>query len=149
MAFSIPVLDANDSLTEVVLTGETFFLHLGWNTESASWTLGINNALNEAVVEGIALVTDTPLLERYRASMHVPAGELVALTPDQRNSISRTALPLGIVALMYYEPDEVEALKNGTIYPCLSARSRPSRSSRHRNCAAYPHHVRHRKNRKR
>jgi hypothetical protein len=110
MAFSIPIIDANDSLTEVVLTGETFFLHLSWNTESASWTLGINNAKNEAVVAGIALVTDYPLLERYRTALPVPAGELVALTPDQRNSVSRTALPLGIVALMYYEPEEVEAL---------------------------------------
>ncbi|HEX3161155.1 MAG TPA: hypothetical protein VHQ92_01130 [Pseudolabrys sp.] len=109
MAFSIPIIDANDSLTEVVLTGETFFLHLSWNTESASWTLGINNARNEAVVAGIALVTDYTLLERYRTALPVPAGELVALTPDQRNSVSRTALPLGIVALMYYEPGELDA----------------------------------------
>lgn len=106
MAFSIPILDANDSLTEIDLTGETFFLRLSWNSESAAWTLGIHNALNEVVVAGIGLVPDSPLLERYRAAFDVPAGELVALTPDGRNLISRTALPLGIVSMMYYEPGE-------------------------------------------
>ena len=107
----IPVLDANDSLTEVVLDGETFFLHLSWNSEAELWTLAIENAYNEVIISGIAVVPDTPLLARYRHLL-VPAGELVALTPDRRDTISREALPSGDVALIYVEAEE---LANGTL----------------------------------
>jgi hypothetical protein len=37
----------------------------------------------------------------------MPAGELVARAPDRRDAISRTALPSGVVPLMYIEADEV------------------------------------------
>lgn len=107
----IPVLDANDSLTEVVLDDETFFLRLSWNSEGQFWTLGVENAYNEVIITGIALVPDTPLLARYRHLL-VPDGELFALTPDRRDTISREALPSGDVALVYLDAEEVI---NGTI----------------------------------
>ncbi|CAB3863478.1 hypothetical protein IPU70_08105 [Achromobacter sp. SD115] len=102
----IPVIDANDSLTEVELEGITYFLHLAWNSEAELWTLSIENAYNEVIVAGIGVVPDTPLLTRYR-HLAVPPGELVALAPDRRNTISREALPAGQVALAYVESAEV------------------------------------------
>lgn len=102
----IPILDANDSLTEVELDGATFFLGLSWNSEAERWTLSIENAYNEVVVAGIAVVPDTPLLALYR-HLAVPAGELVALAPDWRDAIDREALPAGKVALVYVEAAEV------------------------------------------
>ncbi|MBB2918337.1 phage baseplate plug family protein [Cupriavidus alkaliphilus] len=105
---TIRVLDTNDSLTEVVLDERTFFLHLSWNSEAELWSLAIENAYNELIIAGIALVPDTPLLDRFRY-LPVPAGELLVLTPDGRDSISREALPAGDVALVYIEADEVKS----------------------------------------
>lgn len=103
--FRIPVLDANDSLTEIVLDDETFFLRLSWNSEGELWTLSIENAHNDAIVDGIAVVPDTPLLQRYR-HLHVPAGDLVAVSPDLRDTIGREDLPSGDVALVYIPAQE-------------------------------------------
>ncbi len=107
----ISVLDANDSLTEVELDGVTYFLELSWNSEAELWALSIENAYNEVIVAGIAVVPDTPLLALYR-HLAVPAGELVALAPDRRESVSRAALPAGEVALIYIGEEE---LTDGTI----------------------------------
>lgn len=102
----IPVLDANDSLTEVELEGATYFLRLSWNSEALLWALSIENAYNEVIVAGIAVVPNTPLLAAYR-HLAVPAGEFVALAPDRRANISRTALPTGEVAFIYVDEQEV------------------------------------------
>lgn len=102
----IPVLDANDSLTEVELDGVTYFLQLSWNSEAELWALSIENAYNEVIVAGIAVVPGTPLLALYR-HLAVPAGELVALAPDRRESVSRAALPAGEVALIYIGEEEL------------------------------------------
>lgn len=98
--FAIPIIDANDSLSEVLLDGRTFFLQLSWNSEAALWTLAIENAYNELIVAGLALVPDTPLLSRYR-HLAVPAGELVIVAVDGRRAIDRAALPAGDAALIY------------------------------------------------
>lgn len=102
----ISVLDANDSLTEVELDGVTYFLQLSWNSEAELWALSIENAYNEVIVAGIAVVPDTPLLALYR-HLAVPAGELVALAPDRREIVSRAALPAGEVALIYIGEKEL------------------------------------------
>ena len=102
----IPVLDANDSLTEIELDGATYFVRLSWNSEAELWALSIENAYNELIVAGICVVPDTPLLAGYR-QLDVPAGELVALAPDRRNTVSRAALPAGEVALLYVNAEEI------------------------------------------
>lgn len=102
----ISVLDANDSLTEVELDGITYFLRLSWNSEAELWALSIENAYNEVIVAGIAVVPDTPLLGAYR-HLDVPAGELVALAPDRRNTVGREPLIAGDVVLIYVDAEEV------------------------------------------
>lgn len=102
----IPVLDANDSLTEIELDGATYFVRLSWNSEAELWALSIENAYNELIVAGICVVPDTPLLAGYR-HLDVPAGELVALAPDRRDTVSRAALPAGEVALLYVDAEEI------------------------------------------
>ncbi|CAB3637394.1 hypothetical protein CEY09_14885 [Achromobacter marplatensis] len=102
----IPIPDVNDSLTEVELDGVTYFLRLSWNSEAELWALSIENAYNELIVAGIAVVPGSPLLAGYR-HLTVPAGEMVALAPDRRDTISRDALPSGEVALIYVDAQEV------------------------------------------
>lgn len=102
----ILVPDANDSITEMELDGMTYFLRLSWNSEAQQWVLSIENAYNELIVAGIVVAPDTRLLAGYR-HLAVPAGELVALAPDRRDTISRAALPSSEVALFYVNADEV------------------------------------------
>lgn len=102
----IPVLNANDSLTEVELDGLTYFLRLSWNSEAELWVLSIENAYNEIIVAGIAVMPDTPLLGAYR-HLEVPAGELVALVPDRRNTVGRDALAAGDVVLIYVDAEDM------------------------------------------
>lgn len=108
---TIPILDANDSVTEVELDGMTCFLRLSWNSEAERWSLAIENAYNELIVAGLAVVPDTPLLARFR-HLPVPPGELVAVAPDRRDVIDRRALPAGDVELVYVEASE---LANGAL----------------------------------
>ena len=102
----IPVIDANDSLTEVELEGRTYFLRLSWNSEAELWVLGIENANNEIIIAGIALVVDTPLLSQYR-HLALPPGDFVALSSDGNEVISREDLPAGDVALIYLTAEDV------------------------------------------
>lgn len=100
------MLDANDSLTEVELDGLTYFLRLSWNSEAELWAMSIENAYNELIASGICVVPNTPLLAGYR-HLDVPAGELVALAPDRRDTVSRAALAAGEVALLYVNAEEI------------------------------------------
>jgi hypothetical protein len=108
----IPVADQNDSLTEIDLDGETFFLHLAWNSEAEFWTLGVENVNQQTLVESIALVPDSALLKRYRTS-GMPGGDLWAIAPDRRDNISRDDLPAGIVALVYVTAAEIALIASG------------------------------------
>ncbi|WP_454691124.1 phage baseplate plug family protein [Achromobacter aloeverae] len=110
----ISVPDYNDSITEVELDGVTYFLRFSWNSEAQMWVMSIENAYNDVIVAGIAIVPDTPLLSGYR-SLAVPAGELVAVSPDGGNAIGRDALPSGDVAFIYVEADEVQGYVDGTL----------------------------------
>lgn len=101
----IPVLDTNDSLCEVVLDGETYFLHLSWNEEDAFWTLGIENANHAVLVQSIKVVPDAPLLRWVRRN-YLPPGELIASTPDRRDAVSRADLIDGTVPLIYISAEE-------------------------------------------
>lgn len=102
----IPVLDTNDSLCEVVLDRETYFLHLSWNEEDEFWTLGIENANHAVLVQSIKVVPDAPLLRWVRRN-YLPPGELIASAPDRRDVVSRSDLIDGTVALVYVSEGEL------------------------------------------
>lgn len=102
----IPVEDLNDSITEVVLDGSPYFLRLTWNSEDAYWAWGLEAPNNTVLVRGMKLVPDSVLLKWVRRR-GFPPGELIAVTPDRRDTISREALPSGEVALVYVREDEI------------------------------------------
>ncbi len=114
MPLVIPVLDANDSLSEIALDGETYFLHLSWNAAGDFWTLGIESASHDVLVSGIAIVPRYALTDRLRIS-GMPAGDFVALPPNARqDTISRTDLPSGVVPLFYFSAAELAAAAAGS-----------------------------------
>lgn len=110
---TIPLIDANSQVREIDLDGQTYFLQVDWNPEGEFWTLTIEDYNHLTILAGLVIVPDFPLLWRYRYR-RVPAGELVAVTADNRNQISRTDLVDGTVVLMYATAAEVEAIR-GTV----------------------------------
>ena len=103
----IPFPDQNDFLLEAELDGITFFLHLAWNDDAGIWTLGLENAQNGAVLSGIALAAEWPLLRRFR-HLDVPKGELVAVSLDGL-PVSRQSFADGTAELIYVPAAEIQA----------------------------------------
>lgn len=102
----IPIIDANASITEVVLDGATYFLRLVWNSEDAYWSWGLESANRRTLVIGQKIVPDYPLLKWARRT-GFPPGELIAVAPDRRNTVSRSDLPGGDVQLIYIPEAEL------------------------------------------
>lgn len=103
---TIPVLDANDSLLEIALEGNTYFLRMSWNSEGEFWVLGLEDYAHNLIIAGIRVVADTPLLSMWR-HLPVPPGELVVLLMDDtRQDIRRTDFADGSAALIYTEESE-------------------------------------------
>jgi len=103
---SLPVLDANDSILEVDLEGNTYFLRMSWNSEGEFWVLSIEDYDNNTILAGVRVVPDTPLLGMFHHLM-VPPGELWAvLMDDTRQDFLRTDFSDGSAALIYVEEGE-------------------------------------------
>lgn len=98
-AVRIPFSDQNDFIVEAELDEMTCFLHLAWNDDEAMWTLSLENAENDVILSGIRLVSDWPLLGRFR-HLAVPKGELVAVSLDGQ-PIGRQSFTDGTAELVY------------------------------------------------
>ncbi|APH57390.1 Hypothetical protein GbCGDNIH6_1568 [Granulibacter bethesdensis] len=114
----ISVPDLNDSVMEAELDGQSFFLHLSWNSEAGFWTLGLQDATRTTLLEGLPVLGNTPLIGRYRTEA-MPQGELIALPPDTalengQERIGRSDLPgAGGASLVYVSAAEMGASLEG------------------------------------
>ena len=95
----IPFADQNDFIVEAELDEMTCFLHLAWNDDDAMWTLSLENAGNDVILSGIRLVSDWPMLGRFR-HLAVPKGELVVVSLDGEH-IGRQSFTDGSAELVY------------------------------------------------
>lgn len=103
---TIPVLDANDSLLEIALEANPYFVRMSWNSEGEFWVLGLEDYAHNLIIAGIRVVPDTLLLPMWR-HLPVPPGELaVLLMDDTRQDIRRTDFADGSAVLVYSEEGE-------------------------------------------
>lgn len=106
----IPVLDANDSLLEIELSGATYFLRMSWNSEGEFWVLGVEDYAHTLILAGTRVVPNSPLLGLWH-NLAVPAGEIYAvLMDDTREELLRTDFADGTASLIYVEPGESVAV---------------------------------------
>lgn len=102
----IPVIDANDSIIEVELEGQTYFVRMSWNSEGEIWVLTMEDYAHTVLVAGVVVVPGVSLLDMFR-HLGVPPGELWAvLMDDTRATIGRTDFATEDAALIYVEEDE-------------------------------------------
>lgn len=99
----IPVLDANDSLLEIELEGDVFFLRMSWNSEGEFWVLALEDYARNVILAGVRVVPNTPLLAMFR-HLALPLGEIYAvLLDDTREDLLRTDFADDSAELVYVE----------------------------------------------
>lgn len=107
---TIPTIDQNDFVVEADLEGVTYFLHLAWNSEAGYWVMAIENASNEAILNGVVLSPNTPLLKSFHY-LTVPPGEFVAYVDDAMvERIGRDDFLNGKAQLVYLTADDYASL---------------------------------------
>lgn len=101
----INVPSHNDSLLEVELDDEVFFLHFSWNSTGEFWTLSIENAYNDELVSCLRMLPNRPLLPFVRTA-DLPLGELVVVREDNLEIVGRDDFANGKASLVYVGIDD-------------------------------------------
>lgn len=107
----IPLIDQNSFVIEAGLDGMTYFLRFDWNSEAQIWTMAIQNARNEAVLQGVVLLPNMPLTEQFR-HLALPPGEFVVYAEDDNLRIGRETFLTDGATLYYLMEAEVGALQS-------------------------------------
>lgn len=107
---AIPLVDQNSFMVEAGLEERTYFLRFDWNSEAAIWTMAIQDAGAQAVLTGVVLVPNSPLLDQFR-HLSVPPGEFVVYALNDDLVIGRDTFISGAATLYYLTEAEVAALQ--------------------------------------
>lgn len=108
------VLDAAYQSMEVALEGVSYRIAYAWNRRTASWYLSISTAEGTALVSGLRMVLDWPLLEQHRArEPRLPPGRLFAFAIDGGEGEAGFADMGRRVKLFYYTAADVAAIQAG------------------------------------
>lgn len=99
--------DQNDYLIECELDDQTFFLRLSWNSEAQIWVLGVEDANEETILQGVVLVANSWLLQQFRR-LALPPGDFIVYAPNPNEVIDRTAFLDGRATLYYVTAEEYE-----------------------------------------
>lgn len=105
----IALVDQNDFLLEAALDDITYFLRFSWNSEAQIWVMGVQNARNELVLQGVALVPNVALLGQFR-TLSLPRGEFVVYAADPLEVLDRASFTSGRAVLYYLTEAEYAAL---------------------------------------
>lgn len=62
----------------VALDGVTYILNFSWNARARSWYLDVQDSDGTPIVSGLAVVSNWPLLRRFKWNAALPGGELIA-----------------------------------------------------------------------
>ena len=82
MILNIPIKRGAASWTQrMTLDGLSYSLDFAWNGRNKAWFLGILDATGVALVTSRKIVTNRPLLKRFRFVAGLPTGELFASDP--------------------------------------------------------------------
>lgn len=110
MTVEIPAIAAPDQRAEALLDGRTYYVGRSWNETGQLWTLSLRDAEDQALIAGIAITPNFPLLAQFRRP-GLPPGEFVAEYYGQGDTIGRDDFGSGVAVLTYVE--QAEALPYG------------------------------------
>lgn len=104
--------EADQVLTEVLGTLPVI-LRFKWNTRFSFWAMSIYDRQGTPLLSGIKLVRDFPLLDRLNLDTIPGEFTLVRLFGDWDTPRFDSLPEEG--AIVWWSPEEIEALKNGII----------------------------------
>ncbi len=96
--------------TRVPLDGVDFLLDLTWNGRAAAWFLSVFSADGEPLVQGLKVVSNRPLLHRFRHIEGMPAGELFAADYSQNVACANFEQLGTSIDFLYLDAAEVGGL---------------------------------------
>ena len=97
-AYEIPLSPKAQTLN-IDLGGVTYNLRIVWNAQMQTWLLDISDALGNALIKGIPMVTGIDLLKQYK---YVGiSGSLIVQTDHDAFSIP-TFKNLGLTSRLFY-----------------------------------------------
>lgn len=105
---NVPIKRGAASWTQrMQLDGIAYILDFAWNGRDGAWYLGLLDAAGNPLLLSRKIVSNTPLLRRFRFVSGLPAGELFASDPT--NTIDYPGYDeLGAtVKLIYFEKSEL------------------------------------------
>lgn len=90
-------------MQRTTLDGRDYNLRFAWNQREERWYLDIADGDDTAILTGLKLVTNWPLLRAYHADHRVPPGELAVFTmlPDT-SPPGLFDLGVGLRCTLYY-----------------------------------------------
>lgn len=102
---TIPIPNLNDSLLEVELDDEIFFLHFSWNSTGEYWTMAIENAYNDEILTGVKLLPSRFLLKKFSDDT-LPLGDFIVVREDERQTVGREDFSAKKATLIYVGVDD-------------------------------------------
>lgn len=97
--FVVPFLIGQPQKLSIVLSATRFNLRVYWNDPNQCWNLDISDASNNAILQGIPLITGANLLSQY-AYLGIP-GKLIVQTTNNADAVP-TFTNLGNTGNLYY-----------------------------------------------
>ena len=98
-----PLADRAFQSHRVELDGSTYQLDLAWNGRAECWCLSLALEDGTPLVSGLALVSNAPILNRFKFREGMPAGELIAADLTGKISCANYTQLGSEVELIYYE----------------------------------------------
>ncbi|WP_237173048.1 phage baseplate plug family protein [Paracandidimonas lactea] len=108
---TIPLIDQNSFVIEASLEDRTYFLRFDWNSEAGIWTMATQDAGSQAVLTGVVLVPNSPLLDQFR-HLAVPPGEFIVYALNNDLVLGRDTFLAGAATLYYLTEAEVATLQS-------------------------------------
>lgn len=102
---TISIPHHNDSLLEVELDEEIFFLHFSWNETGGFWTMAVENAYNDEIVSSIPLLPNRLLLSQFSLEA-LPLGDFMVVREDDLQTVGREDFFAKKATLIYLEVND-------------------------------------------
>jgi hypothetical protein len=110
----IEPFDQNDYLIECELDDQTYFMHLSWNSEAGIWVMGVEDANEQVILQGVVLVANSWLTQQFR-SVAIPPGDFIVYAENPNEIIDRMAFLEGRATLYYITQEEYENFPVGVV----------------------------------
>lgn len=101
----ITFADQNDQIVEANLDGTIFYVHLAWNESGQLFTIGLQTAEGDTLIDGVTLVAGFPLFYRLRQPF-MPLGDLLLIS-DGNAELTRQSFVNKTAHLMYVSESDL------------------------------------------